>query len=83
MRISQLPIEATKTDPSGLSSGMEESLTYALAIFNSVNVLSDELQSVKVQSPQGQSQTGDVASQFRNALVMVRQLFVMGRQGSP
>ena len=51
MRISQLPIEATKTDASGLSSGMDESLTVAFAIFNSVNVLSDELQSVKVQSP--------------------------------
>ena len=48
MRISQLPTEASKTDASGSLPGMDESLPYALAIFNSVNVLSNELQDVKI-----------------------------------
>jgi hypothetical protein len=35
MRISQLPIETIKTDASGLSSGMHQSVTQALAIRSS------------------------------------------------
>jgi hypothetical protein len=48
MRISQLPIETSETDVSELLSGMHESFTYALEIFNSVSVLSDVLQAIKL-----------------------------------
>ena len=48
MRISQPATETSETEASGLSSGMDERRTYACAIFNSVSVLSDLLQLVKI-----------------------------------